>query len=83
MKNVRGAGVYIGVDSLGREKSAETITCPHCNRVNVKPAPGEPYAFCHRCMQQTCMHPVCANRCRPFELALENSEARARFLASL
>jgi len=73
-------GIRIQRDFLGREVESETFTCPHCNAVKAKPAPGAPCGWCHRCFGITCLE--CEAVCTPFEKKIEQYEQRQRLLAA-
>jgi hypothetical protein len=80
---LRGQGVFITGDANGREVVRETITCAHCNKIAPKPLPDEPYGFCTKCYQPTCLKCGGSERCAPFEAKLARYEAKMRLRAAV
>jgi hypothetical protein len=76
-------GAYITTDEYGRETVTETFTCAHCQRVFVKPGPGEASGFCHQCFKPTCVPCGAQDKCDPFEKKLLRIEARDKLLRSI
>ena len=78
MSSNRARGIRIRRDAYGNEVESETFTCPHCNCVKPKPAPGADTGWCQRCFTITCVE--CHANCVPFEKKLLKFEARSKLL---
>jgi hypothetical protein len=79
MSSNRARGIRITTDGYGVSVESETFTCPHCNRVRAKPAPGADVGWCQRCFTITCI--ACHATCTPFEKKLLKFEAVSRLRA--
>jgi hypothetical protein len=58
------------------EKITETITCCHCQKIEVKDLKSQ--AMCHHCWKPVCAGCHAHGRCTPFEKRLDRFEKRVR-----
>lgn len=78
-------GYAVWTDADGQVKETDTFTCHHCQFVVFVPARTDPAnlgGLCKQCMGLICPTCVAKGICTPFEKALEQMEARGRFLRS-
>jgi hypothetical protein len=82
MRRPGGYAIRAGEDGV---REWDTFTCGHCQRVTLVEARQDPSklgGFCRVCMKHICGPCADNGTCRPFEKALEQAEARDRFLRS-
>jgi hypothetical protein len=83
MRQPQGYGV---TDSPEGRREQDTFTCFHCQRiVAVRPLmdAADMGGLCKVCMRLICMECVAKLTCTPWEKAMEQIEARDRFLRSV
>ena len=86
MRNAAGYVTIVDPSGDRPTRELDTLQCGHCGaHVPVQPGqdPSSLGGFCRQCMRHTCQKATCNTRCVPLERAIEQMEARGRFLAQV